>query len=420
MNYKILRVININFETIFDTFYQNKINSDSFLGLKKSFFDQSYVWCNSFAERMVEIGNEAIDIIYNFEELQNMWRLEYSSNQKIDFEKDLSEKLYLIFLEQIKFYKPDILYFQHCAPFTSDKLKYIKENFLFIKKIIFHNGFLLNSDQIKNVDIILASLPIYKSHYENLGIKSFLIHHYFDENILNKISLKNKKKNNVIFFGKTGSINNDNHSLRHNLIKELISQDEFYFFSVEKHRSLIIKKNFKKILRDLITNKLKYLPDKIIYFLIDNLNNNKIKRILEDTKKNLPGKTFLHEQFPYRINKSLYGIEMFQLLRDNYFALNIHSDQSDINCGNLRMFETTGVGSCLLTEYKTNLIDLFDPDNEVVTYKSKDELLSKLKEIKNNYKIIEEISQKGQRRTLNNHTTSIRINEIDKIIQSEL
>ena len=133
MNYKILRVINVNFETIFDTFYKKKINSDNFLSLKKSFFDQSYVWCNSFAERMVEIGNEAIDIIYNFEELQNMWRLEHSNNQKIDFEKNLNEKLYLIFLEQIKFYKPDILYFQHCAPFTSDKLKYIKENFFYKK-----------------------------------------------------------------------------------------------------------------------------------------------------------------------------------------------------------------------------------------------------------------------------------------------
>ena len=177
MNYKILRVINVNFETIFDSFKKEKINSDDFHSLKKSFFHQSYLWCNSFAERMVEIGNEATDIIYNFEELQNMWRLEYSNNAKIDYAKDLDEKLYLIFLEQIKFYKPDILYFQHCAPFKSEKLKYIKENFSFIKKIIFHNGFLLNDDQIKNVDIIFGSLPIYKSHYENLGVKSFLIYH---------------------------------------------------------------------------------------------------------------------------------------------------------------------------------------------------------------------------------------------------
>ena len=137
--------------------------------------------------------------------------------------------------------------------------------------------------------------------------------------------------------------------------------------------------------------------------------------------KNSPAeKNYLYDFYPDKIVKSIYGVEMFQLLRDNNFSLNIHSDQSVINCGNLRMFEATGVGSCLLTEYKSNIKDLFDPDKEVVTYKSKDELLSKIKDIKNNHKIIQEIAQNGQRRTLENHTTSIRIREIDELIQSEL
>ena len=142
--------------------------------------------------------------------------------------------------------------------------------------------------------------------------------------------------------------------------------------------------------------------------------------MLEDSKKPTPEKYFLHELYPEKIYNAVYGIEMFQLLSDNNFALNIHSDESVNHCGNIRMFEATGVGSCLLTEYKSNIKDLFDPDKEVVTYKSKDELLSKIKDIKNNHKIIQEIAQNGQRRTLENHTTSIRIREIDELIQSEL
>ena len=50
---------------------------------------------------------------------------------------------------------------------------------------------------------------------------------------------------------------------------------------------------------------------------------------------------------------------------DNNFVLNIHSDEFWlITGGNIRMFEATGVGSCLLTDHKQNLQDLFIPDEE--------------------------------------------------------
>ena len=420
MNYRIIRVININFENVFNYFYKKKIKENNFENFKKSFFDQNYPWCNSFSDRMSEIGNQSVDIIYNFEEMQNMWSAEYSTNNNINFQNNLEERLFLIFLEQIKFYKPEVLFFQHGAPFSSEKLKFIKEKFKFIKKIIFHNGYLLSKDELKNVDVIFASLPIYKSYYQDLGIKSYLVYHYFDETILDKISFKQKKQNRVIFCGKTGSDGHENYSFRFNLLKELLFENYFSIHSVELGRSLLVKKDFKHSLRDYIIKKSKFFPKPVLNFIINNLNNNKIKRLFIDIKNRPKVKNYLHDLYPEKIIKCVYGVEMFQLLRDHNFSLNIHSDQSGIDCGNLRMFEVTGVGSCLLTEYKSNIKDLFDPEQEVVTYKSKDELLSKLNNIKNNNKIIQEIAQNGQRRNLANHTTSIRIREIDKLVQNEL
>ena len=420
MNYKILRVININYETIFDDFKKKNINKNNYFNLKKSFFDQSYMYCNSFSEKMVEIGNDALDIIYNFEELQNLWSLENSQNKEINLEENLSEKLFLIFLDQIKFYKPEILYFKHCAPFSSNRLKYIKENNSFIKKIIFHNGFTLTNEEIKNVDIIFAALPFLKSYYLKKGVKSKLIYHYFDENILNKINRKIKKKDKAIFVGKTGSQKDKNHFSRFNFIKNLIHENSFYFFSLEKDRDNRSKKNLKQVLRNILIKNTKIIPNKVINNLINRFENNKLIRLLKDSKKPTPEKYFLHELYPDKIYNAVYGIEMFQLLSDNNFVLNIHSDESVNHCGNIRMFEATGVGSCLLTDHKQNLQDLFIPDEEVISYTSKSELISKLNYLQNNLNTVQEISKKGQERTLKNHTTKSRVEEIDIIIKDAL
>ena len=45
---------------------------------------------------------------------------------------------------------------------------------------------------------------------------------------------------------------------------------------------------------------------------------------------------------------------------------------------NMRLYEATGVGTLLITDAKRNLPDLFEPDEEVVTYSSEDELIEKI------------------------------------------
>ena len=142
--------------------------------------------------------------------------------------------------------------------------------------------------------------------------------------------------------------------------------------------------------------------------------------MLEDSQKSIPEKFFLHEIYPDKIFKAVYGIEMYQLMSENNFVFNIHSDETVNHSGNIRMFEATGVGSCLLTDHKQNLQDLFTPGEEVISYSSKSELISKLNYLQNNLNVVQEISKKGQERTLNNHTTKVRVKEIDDVIQREL
>ena len=49
----------------------------------------------------------------------------------------------------------------------------------------------------------------------------------------------------------------------------------------------------------------------------------------------------------------------------------MHADLSNGCVGNMRMFEATGMGSCLLNDYGSNLSELFEDGKEISSKKSK-------------------------------------------------
>jgi spore maturation protein CgeB len=78
------------------------------------------------------------------------------------------------------------------------------------------------------------------------------------------------------------------------------------------------------------------------------------------------------------------------------------------------------VGSCLLTDNKSNLKDLFDIDNEIVVYGSHEECAEKIKWLLQNDLERERIAASGQKRTLENHTVDARCKAIIEILKNEL
>ena len=107
---------------------------------------------------------------------------------------------------------------------------------------------------------------------------------------------------------------------------------------------------------------------------------------------------------------------MFQKLSDSKISFNIHGDLAKNQAGNMRMYEVTGVGTCLLTDWKEVINDYFEPDYEIVTYKSKEEALKKVNYLLNNPKEREKIAINGQKRTLRDHTLKKRVEKVNEII----
>ena len=88
--------------------------------------------------------------------------------------------------------------------------------------------------------------------------------------------------------------------------------------------------------------------------------------------------------------------------------------------GNARLFEATGMAACLLTDWKLNLPDIFEPDVEVVTYKSSEECLEKARYLLDHEDERKAIAEAGQRRILRDHTYTQRALQMDELIQRTL
>ena len=89
---------------------------------------------------------------------------------------------------------------------------------------------------------------------------------------------------------------------------------------------------------------------------------------------------------------------MLETLSKYSMALNYHNHHTGDCACNMRLFEATGVGCALLTDYKTDLSNYFDEGNEIVqSYKSYSDLIEKINFMTNNPKEIELIGHNAKK-----------------------
>jgi spore maturation protein CgeB len=122
----------------------------------------------------------------------------------------------------------------------------------------------------------------------------------------------------------------------------------------------------------------------------------------------LPGSSPLHRCFQGEV----WGADMYQVMRRSRITLNSHIDIAGNEAGNMRLFEATGVGAFLLTDFKDNLDTLFAPDREVAVWRSVEDGLKVIGRMIGDDKGRAAIAQAGQARTLSQHTYRHRVAEI--------
>jgi hypothetical protein len=122
----------------------------------------------------------------------------------------------------------------------------------------------------------------------------------------------------------------------------------------------------------------------------------------------LPASSPLHRCF----QDEVWGADMYQVLRRSRITLNSHIDLAGREAGNMRLFEATGVGAFLLTDFKDNLDTLFAPDREVAVWRTTGDCLDVIGRSIGDDNGRATIARAGHARTMAQHTYRHRAAEI--------
>lgn len=110
-----------------------------------------------------------------------------------------------------------------------------------------------------------------------------------------------------------------------------------------------------------------------------------------------------------------WGRDMYRVLQRSKLTINHHGDVPAY-ANNCRLYEATGVGTCLVTDWKENLHEIFEPGKQVVAYRTPEECAELIQHYLEHEDEREAIARSGQQRTLREHTYYQRMEELVEIV----
>ena len=354
-----------------------------------------------------KLNYETTDIIANADFLQRSW----AGENDVKFSEN--DWLFEIAAAQIKKFRPDILLVADYSTFTAEFLKNIRRECPSIRLILGWCGAPYNNlSVIREWDIALSCVPEMAANFRSEGIRGYHVNHAFEPRILDQLSLKPQPDIDFAFIGSIMR-RNQFHLERERLLLKLVKNTPLQIWSE------IDRPSFKQ--RGSMFGRRKAYD--IVAAARDVGISERSLNALPMVRKiarwdEPPGREqFIDKQIMKRTRSPIFGIEMFQQLRNTRVVFNNHIDISPVSASNMRLFETTGAGSCLLTDWKENLPELFEPDKEVLTYRSAEECVEKVNYILEHEDERRSIAAAGQRRTLRDHNFDSRAAQIDEIIR---
>lgn len=108
--------------------------------------------------------------------------------------------------------------------------------------------------------------------------------------------------------------------------------------------------------------------------------------------------------------------EMKMVIRQSRISLNIYFEGYNLNGAPLRIFEVTGTGGFLLSEYRKVLSELFVLEKEIVCGKGINELKQKIRYYLNNPQKRGRVAMAGYKRARKDHCWEKRLKEMFEII----
>lgn len=344
----------------------------------KLMMDQGIGWADYWIINLNKTNSVDAELfIINNEFAQKMWAKEHGfkyneSNWQLD-----------ILTEQIRMANPEIVFANDYVYLDNIKIRHIRRQVPGIRKVFGWDGLgLWDEERFSECDELITCGQHIVDYYQSKGKRTHLFQFGFEKTLLEKIDVETKKYD--ISFTGSLTLRKWGHHKRLKLLGAVAKKYPVNYW-----------------LSSFDTNKVYMLKNLLKRFLSGEFSD--IEDILRLWFKN---------------RGVVYGLEMYQVLAHSRLTLNSHIDTSLNISGNIRLWEATGVGTCLVTDWKENLDQLFIADEEIIVYRTPEECLDKIKYLLQNPKIMEAIARAGQKRTLNNYSYEKRMADFLPILLS--
>lgn len=339
-----------------------------------NYFKNFIATADAFVYELNQTGKcVAREVVFNHKKLQNLWAKTYAPSQNHDVISDIE-----ILKHQIAFYDPDVIFVNTNSVSCEQLQKLLKRKVYliawdgFIKPLLEFNS---------KYDLVLTCLDSIAEKFHKIGTKSEVLDFAFDNRVLDYVSLE--KTENLNFVGN--------------------------FTNVHIERQAYLKALGKANL------------DLSLYIGNYDMGSNPFSRTMAREVLQNKRITTLPDVYKFqRQNKgAVYGLDMYRVIGKSISTLNFHGDEVDKAC-NMRLFEATGLGTCLITDDKPGLEKFFKVDEEVVVFKNGKDLVDKVKYLQENENEARKIGEAGQKRVLTQHLWSHRVLELLDIINKNI
>lgn len=400
MSFRLLSISSM-YSGYLDSFYDKNptVGQLSYSDHKRILLEDTIEFVGAYQKNFKRSGIEADCIICNDSNLQEKWGRERGMNP---------EKRHDILIDQVISYKPDVILVENLSYVTPAILDLFRRQIPELKLVAANHCSPFNSkvlEGMKGVDFVFTCTPGLKKTIEDLGKRSFLVYHGFDSDLLKKVKFPQDFPQNAFIFSGSLITGGDFHAKRIKLIERILKEN------IDIGLYVNLEANYR------IRSK------QAIYMLSKTLNALKMKGVAEKFQILKYGKTWA-DSYSHRLIKHkeapVFGVDMLNLFGNSKIVLNFHIGIAGDFAGNMRMFEVTGVGSCLLTDNKKNMKDLFDTSQEVVVYDNEEDCVAKVKWLLDHEEERKRIALSGQQKTLKYHTVENRCSQIIDILNNEL
>jgi spore maturation protein CgeB len=362
-----------------------------------------------YSVALARLGYETDEIVADAEPMQKQWAREHGVSY--------GDQTWIadITLAQVRAFRPEVLFASSwLEAFGPDFVRRCREACPSIKMVL---GWVGESHPgaafFKEHDLVLSCAPDTVQYFQSQGIPARRLNHAFEPRILERIQTPEEKSIDLGFIGQF-VFGDQYHNKRVRLFYEIAQSIDVAMYgdlSAVAHQpegtKRFLRKGYYAMLDALHRAGLEWVARRLPRYDV-------WQRVIKPRAPYVSLYTFLEQQ----VKPSLYGLEMYQMLAKFNVCLNAHGPSA--YASNMRLYDATGVGTCMLTDWKPNLPDLFELDSEVVAYRSAEEAVEKARYLLDHPTERRAIAAAGQRRTLRDHTYMQRAEELDAIITDHL